>query len=71
MREIRYRIADLRTVPHIGTVRSDIVPRLRALPATEKTVICFTIDDETRIVNIVWITYAGQDWQKIARRREE
>jgi toxin ParE1/3/4 len=68
--EISESIAKLVDFPHIGTVRSDIAPDLRALPCAEKAVICFTVDDQTKTVKIVCVTYAGQDWQKIARNRE-
>jgi len=56
--------------PHIGTVRNEIVPGLHALPSADKAVICVTINDETKTVKIVCVTYAGQDWQKIARTRQ-
>jgi toxin ParE1/3/4 len=55
-REIDDRIADLRDYPNIGTIHSDVRPGLRALHAAPKAVIC--------------VTYAGQDWQRIARGRE-
>jgi len=70
LREIRQRITGLGGVPHIGTVRNDVVPGLRAIPAVEKATICFTVNDETRTVKIICVTYAGQDWQTIARERE-
>lgn len=55
--------------PHIGTVRHDIHPGLRALPAGEKGVICFTVDDRAETVHIICVTYAGADWQARARGR--
>jgi toxin ParE1/3/4 len=70
MREIRQRITDLAGVPHIGTVRNDVVPGLRAIPAAEKAVVSFTVNNETHTVKIICVTYAGQDWQTIARERE-
>jgi plasmid stabilization system protein ParE len=68
--EIERSIAGLEELPHIGTVRSDILPGLRAIPSAEKAVVCFTVNDETHTVKIICITYAGQDWQTIARQRE-
>jgi plasmid stabilization system protein ParE len=69
--ELERSIGSLSDYPHIGSPRPDIVPGLRALPSAEKGVICFTADDEKRTVRIVCITYAGQDWQKIASQRSE
>lgn len=68
--EIKQSITNLKNYPHIGTVRGEIVSGLRALPSAEKAVICFTVNDETHTVKIVCVTYAGQDWQKIAKARE-
>ncbi len=69
-REINSTILKLRDFPHVGTVRDDIIPDLHAIPAAEKAVICFTVDDEVRVVKIVCVTYAGQDWQTIAKDRK-
>ncbi|MFB9950401.1 type II toxin-antitoxin system RelE/ParE family toxin [Rhizobium puerariae] len=54
-----YRLADL---PKIGSIRDDLLPGLRAIPAAEKAIICFTVDDETMTVFIICISYAGSDW---------
>jgi plasmid stabilization system protein ParE len=70
-REIEERIRKLRDYPHIGTIHSSITPGLRALPAAEKGVICFTVDDDAHTVKIICVTYAGQDWQAIAGQRSE
>lgn len=70
VREIKERIAGLRDYPNIGTVHSDVRPGLRALLSGDKAVICFTVDDERGVVRIICVTYAGQDWQRIARARE-
>ena len=40
------------------------------IPSGNKAVICFTVDDDTRTVRIICVTYAGQDWQRIAKSRE-
>ena len=68
--EIERFIAKLTDFPHIGTIRDDISLGLRAIPAAEKAVICFTVNDKTHTVKIVCVTYAGQDWQEIVRARE-
>nr|CAD6423001.1 type II toxin-antitoxin system RelE/ParE family toxin [Rhizobium sp. Q54] len=54
-----YRLAD---IPKIGTIRDDLAPGLRAIPAAEKAVVCFTVDDLTRTVFILCVGYAGSDW---------
>jgi len=68
--EIKQFIDKLKDRPHVGTVRNEIVHGLRALPVAEKATVCFTVDDETHTVKIVCVTYAGQDWRKIAAERE-
>ena len=68
--EIKSSISRLVDFPKIGTVRNEIVPGLRALPVADKVTVCFTVNDKTRTVKIVCITYAGQDWQKISAERE-
>lgn len=55
-----YRLGDM---PKIGSRREEISPGLRILPAAGKAVICFTIDDESRTVVILCISYAGSDWR--------
>ncbi|CAN7191645.1 type II toxin-antitoxin system RelE/ParE family toxin [Rhizobium rhizogenes] len=60
------RLADF---PHIGTVRTDMAPTLRAIPASEKAVVCFTVDDATKVVRIICISYAGADWMSRVKER--
>lgn len=64
--EIQTSIASLADLPHKGSVRNEIAPGLRAIPAGRKAVIAFTVDDNTREVFIHAVTYAGADW--MARR---
>ncbi|CDN52871.1 Plasmid stabilization system protein [Neorhizobium galegae bv. officinalis bv. officinalis str. HAMBI 1141] len=61
-----YRLADL---PKMGSIRDDLLPGLRAIPAAEKAVICFTVDDETRTVFILCVSYAGSDWTSRVKER--
>ena len=68
--EIERTIEWLRQYPHIGTSRDDILKGLRVIPSADKAVICFIVDDERRIARIICVTYAGQDWQRIAKSRE-
>ena len=62
-----YRLADL---PKIGSIRDDLRPGLRAIPAAEKAVICFTVDDETRTVFIICVGYAGSNWERQIKERK-
>lgn len=51
----------MRDYPNIGTIHSDVRPGLRALQ---------TGDNERRVVRIICVSDAGQDWQRIAKSRE-
>lgn len=64
--EIEATIARLGEIP-TGSLRDDIAPGLRAIPAGRKAVIAFTVDDAASEVFIHAVTYAGADW--IGRRR--
>ena len=67
---IRQTIARLKEYPHIGVAHPEIMPRLRPIPSGDKALICFTVDDGNRVVGIICVTYAGQDWQRIAKGGE-
>ena len=69
--EIERCIHNLAQTPHIGSIRNDLYPGLRAIPVTRKGVITFTVDDETQSVFIVSITYAGADWIRRLPERTE
>jgi plasmid stabilization system protein ParE len=60
--EITRFISRLADFPKIGSLRDELSPGLRAIPAAEKAVVCFTVNDETRTVIIMCIGYAGSDW---------
>ena len=60
--EIAEVALSLRALPHRGTRRDHILPGLRAIPAARRAVIAFTVDDETREVHLLAITYGGADW---------
>lgn len=60
--QIKASISSLKKTPHIGSLRNDISPGLRAIPAAGKGVIVFTVDDDLKMVRLVSITYAGADW---------
>ena len=56
--------------PHRGTRRDDILPGLRAIPSAGKGVIAFDVNEESRVVRILSVTWAGADWMgAVAARR--
>lgn len=67
--EIEATINSLQETPHIGSVRDDIYPGLRAIPTAKKGVVAFIVDDAKKSVLIVSITYAGGDWVRLAPDR--
>ncbi|WP_160010118.1 type II toxin-antitoxin system RelE/ParE family toxin [Rhizobium sp. 18055] len=67
--EIEHKLYSLTDFPKIGTIRDDIHPGLRAVPASEKAVVCFTVDDLTHSVFIICISYGGADWQARVQER--
>lgn len=60
--EIDEMIASLKTLPHKGSIRNEIAPNLRAIPAGRKAVIVFTVDDDAGEVFIHAVSYSGADW---------
>ena len=60
--EIEQTDASLAETPHKGSLRPDIAPGLRAIPAGRKAVIVFTVDDSRNEVLVHAIGYAGSDW---------
>lgn len=66
---IEQTIRKLKDVPHIGTLRDEIAPGLRAIAAAGKGVICFIVDDESHEVRILAIGYAGSDWMTTTQTR--
>lgn len=65
--EIEAAIATLRETPRKGSLRTEIAPDLRAIPAGRKAVVAFVVHDEAAEVLIYAVTYGGADW--IARSR--
>jgi toxin ParE1/3/4 len=60
--EIEAVINSLADTPLKGSVRSEIAPGLRAIPAGRKAVIAFTVNEAEREVLVHVISYAGSDW---------
>ncbi|WP_377296073.1 type II toxin-antitoxin system RelE/ParE family toxin [Rhizobium sp. SGZ-381] len=63
-------IGKLADFPKIGSIRNDVLEGMRAVPASAKAVVCFTVDDTTMTVTVLCISYAGRDWAaRIEKRR--
>jgi len=60
--EIEATLLNLSHTPHVGSLRHEIYPNLRAIPVAEKGVISFIVDDDEKEVLILAITYTGADW---------
>lgn len=60
--EIEAAIATLKATPHKGSLRDEIAPGLRAIPAGRKAVIAFVVDDDAVEVLIYAVTYGGAEW---------
>lgn len=69
--EIKQIIDHLPMFPNIGSPRPSVLPKLRLLPHRSTAVICFTVDDDARLVKIICMAYAGQDWQAMATARQD
>ncbi len=67
--EIEAAIATLKDTPHKGSLRADIAPGLRAVPAGRKAVVAFAVDDEAAEVLIYAVTYGGAVWAARSRER--
>lgn len=67
--QIEQKLNSLTDFPHIGTIRDDIYPGLRAIPVAEKAVICFTVNEPAATVNVICISYAGADWMSRVKER--
>lgn len=60
--EIESTIATLKATPHKDSLRDEIAPGLRAIPAGRKAVIAFVVDDAANEVLIYAVTYGCADW---------
>ena len=60
--EIESAVATLKATPHKGSLRDEIAPGLRAIPAGRKAVVAFVVDDDAGEVLIYAVTYGGADW---------
>ena len=60
--EIEAAITALKTTPHKGSLRDEIAPGIRAIPAGRKAVVAFLVDDGAGEVLIYAVSYGGADW---------
>jgi plasmid stabilization system protein ParE len=68
--EIEAAVRSLEDTPHRGSLRHDIAPGLRAIPAGRRAVIVFNVDDDAREVRVIVVGYGGSDWiGRVAERR--
>lgn len=67
--EIERVVRGLAHLPHRGTLRDEVAPGLRAIPAGRRAVVAFLVDDEVREVRVLAITYGGADWMGRVSRR--
>jgi toxin ParE1/3/4 len=59
--EIEACLTRLADTPHVGSIRDEVAPGLRAIPAARKGVVCFVVDDAAREVRVISNTYAGAE----------
>ena len=69
LEEIEREISSLARTPHRGSIRDEIAPGLRAVPAARRAVIAFTVDDDAKEIHIHCVTYSGADWVSRSRGR--
>ena len=67
--EIEQTFASLTRTPHKGSIRNEVAPGLRAIPAGRKAVIAFAVDDEAGEILVHAVTYGEADWVARARSR--
>ncbi len=71
LNEFEKVFANLANFPHIGSLRNELHPGLRAIPTGEKGVVCFTVDDDDQSAFVICVTYAGANWQARVKERQE
>lgn len=69
LQEIEAAVMRLSEMPLKGSLRPEIAPGLRAVPAGRKAVIAFSVDEARREVLAHLIGYAGSDWTAQSARR--
>ncbi|WP_426125144.1 type II toxin-antitoxin system RelE/ParE family toxin [Pararhizobium sp. PWRC1-1] len=67
--DIEATLLSLHDFPHVGTVRNEIYPGLRIIPAAGKAVVCFTVADDRREAYVICVSYGGADWESRVTER--
>jgi toxin ParE1/3/4 len=67
--EIEEGMRRLADTPHVGSIRDEIAPGLRAIPVARKGVIVFRVDEAEKVVYLLCVAYAGADWVGRTTRR--
>lgn len=57
--------------PHRGQAREDLRPGLRTVSYRKRTVIAFSVDEDTRYVTILGVFYGGQDYESSLSEADE
>ncbi|MEP4199213.1 MAG: type II toxin-antitoxin system RelE/ParE family toxin [Aliishimia sp.] len=60
--EIESAVLSLAGTPKKGSIRSELVVAVRAIPAGRKGVVVFEVDDSSTTVFALAITYGSADW---------
>ena len=69
--EIEPTFASMVRTSHKGSIRNEVAPGLRAIPAGRKAVIAFTVDDEAGEILVHAVTYGAADWVARTRSRHQ
>ena len=59
--EIEQTFVSLVRAPHKGSIRNEVAPGLRAIPAGRNAVIAFAVDDEGGEILVHAVTYGGTE----------
>lgn len=62
-------LRQLGLTPRKGSLRDEILPGLRAIPAAGRGVVAFVVDEAAGEVRVLAISYAGSDWLGPVRDR--
>lgn len=62
-------ILGLLDVPHKGSIRNEIAPGLRAIPAGKRAVVAFVLNDDAKVIRVIAVSYGGSDWIGRSRTR--
>jgi plasmid stabilization system protein ParE len=67
--KIEAAIDTLKTTPNTGSLRDEIAPGIRAIPAGRKAVVVFPVEDDAGEGLICAVPYGGADWIRLMGAR--